>query len=584
MALEFAGNMLCSAGVSYFHIYPNGDVYRCLADYNARRAPMFNLKNDGWKGAVDPTVCDHERCYNACDLDWTTKWQVDAQGQLEKTFEGQRKDIEKEVSPFLCSQRLESPQRRMAYFIWSPTLACNYTCAYCGCAAGEKRIKSDFPSSHPELTIDEWIDIWSDILERFDYGILSITGGEPLLSAATIPVLGMVTQKFACYMTSNISRNIMEFTRGRIRPGGAPSVVEGFGQVPVGLSGINCSLHPTSKGFNWELFKGSLLLLRNAGFHVSVNYVGYPLQLYSAPEYKAWCEQNQVEFTLSSWQGVDNEGNIARYSAPERTFFEEIAPSHRKKANELVFQDCRYEVTLDSPIPRVLMADVLTLTGRIRNLSSTVWQVGSGPGRWSVAAYLTRIRQRKQWVYEARTSPPNCRVSENDELEFALPIDTRGLPPGIYEVWIDMVMDAENWMARHGAVPFTTTLRIDAFSHDIAVDADAVTLSPGATAVLSGTLRNTCGKPWPEGADGEPLKVGARLFRQSAEGEAVREFRSFLERLPETAEDEVAFDLVCDPGELERGDYELRIDVVKEGQFWLAEKGATPRVIPMVIA
>ena len=29
MTLEFAGNMLCSAGVSYFHIYPNGDVFFC---------------------------------------------------------------------------------------------------------------------------------------------------------------------------------------------------------------------------------------------------------------------------------------------------------------------------------------------------------------------------------------------------------------------------------------------------------------------------------------------------------------------------------------------------------------------------
>jgi hypothetical protein len=116
------------------------------------------------------------------------------------------------------------------------------------------------------------------------------------------------------------------------------------------------------------------------------------------------------------------------------------------------------------------------------------------------------------------------------------------------------------------------------------VDADAVTLSRGGTAVLNGTLRNTCGKPWPEGAGGEPLKVGARLFRQSAKGEAVREFRAFLERLPETPEDEVALRLVLDPGELERGDYELSIDVVKEDQFWLAEKGATPRVISVVIA
>lgn len=576
--------MLCSAGVSYFHVYPNGDVYRCLADYNARRAPMFNLKTDGWQAAAEPTVCDHERCYNACDLDWTTKWQVDAQGRLEQTIDGQRKDREKAVSALLCSQSLESPQRRMAYFIWSPTLACNYTCAYCGCASGEKRLKNDFPSSHPELTVDEWIDVWGNVLEHLDYGILSITGGEPLLSEATVPVLRMMTQKFACYMTSNISRNLMEFTRGGIRPGGATREVDGLGEVPIGLSGINCSLHPTSKGFNWDLFKGSVLLLRNSGFQVSVNYVGYPLQLYLAPDYQAWCEQNQIEFTLSSWQGVDNDGNVARYSFPERTFFEEVAPEHRKKANELVLMDCKYEVTLDNPNTRVLMADVLMLTGRIRNLSQTEWEVGSGPGQWSVAGYLTRLGRRKQWMRELRTSPPECRIAPDGELEFTLPIDTRGLPAGIYEVWIDMLMDRRNWMALHGAVPMTATLRIESFSHEIAVDADAVNLSRGGSAVLSGTLRNVCGKPWPEGAGDSPLQVGARLFRQAAGGEAVREFRAFLERLPASAEDEVDFRLVLDPGELERGDYELSIDVVKECQFWLAEKGATPCVIPVVIA
>jgi MoaA/NifB/PqqE/SkfB family radical SAM enzyme len=584
MTLEFAGNVLCSAGVSYFHVYPNGDVYRCLADYNARRPPMFNLKRDGWKGAVDPTRCDHERCYNACDLDWTTKWQVDGQGQLEKTYEGQRKDIEaSEGWRFLWSQRLEAPERRMAYFIWSPTLACNYTCAYCGCAAGEKPIKKAFPSSYPELTVDEWTDIWSDILERFQYGVLSITGGEPLLSDATIPVLSLATQKFACYITSNISRNIMEFTRGHIRQASLPNVAEGFAQVPIGLSGINCSLHPTSKGFNWELFKGSVLLLRNAGFHVSVNYVGYPLQLYLAPEYKAWCDQNKVDFTLSSWQGEDNEGNISRYSVPERTFFEEIAPSHRKKGNELVFTDCRYEVILDNPATRVEIADVLTLTGRIRNLSHTAWEVGSGTGRWSVAGYLTRIGRRKPWLCEFRTRPPDSRVPPNGELEFVLPIDTRRLPAGVYEVWIDMLMEGGTWMAFHGAVPASSIFRVEGFSYAIAVDADPVTLSSGGTAVLSGTLRNTCGKPWPKGAGGEPLRLGARLLRQTSE-EPLREFRAFLGPLPETAEDTVAFRLELDPRGLERGAYELSIDVVKEQQFWLAEKGATPRVIPVVIA
>jgi hypothetical protein len=234
---------------------------------------------------------------------------------------------------------------------------------------------------------------------------------------------------------------------------------------------------------------------------------------------------------------------------------------------------------------RVLMSDVLTLTGRIRNLSDTTWPIGSGPGQWSVAGYITRIGRRKQWVRELRTSPPDCVVPQNGELEFALPIDTRGLPAGTYEVWIDMLMDRGNWMALHGAVPAAASLRIDAFSHEIAVDADAVTLSPGGTAVLSGTLRKTCSTPWPEGvADGVPLKLGARLFRGSVKGEAVGEFRALLEEVPETPEDAFAFRLVLDSGALQRGDYELSIDVVKENQFWLAEKGTTPMVIPVVIA
>jgi hypothetical protein len=139
-------------------------------------------------------------------------------------------------------------------------------------------------------------------------------------------------------------------------------------------------------------------------------------------------------------------------------------------------------------------------------------------------------------------------------------------------------------MASHGAVPASTMLRIDSFSHEIAVDADALTLSPGATAVLSGTVRNTCRRPWPDGDGGEPLKLGARLFRPSVDGEAVREFRARLDGLPDAPEEAMAFRLVLDSGELQRGRYELSLDVVKEHQFWLAEKGTTPRVIPVVIA
>ena len=304
---------------------------------------------------------------------------------------------------------------------------------------------------------------------------------------------------------------------------------------------------------------------------------------YLAPEYKAWCEQNEIEFTLSSWQGVDNDGTVARYSLAERTFFEAVAPSHRKQANELVFMDCRYDVTLDTPVTRVLMADVLTLTGRIRNLSPAVWPVGCGPGRWSVAGYLTRLGRRKQWVRSCAPAPRTvrCRRTANwsspcrSTPAACRPVSTRCGSTCYGPAKLDGAT------GRFRSLPPSGSRR---FSHEIAVDADAVTLPPGGTAVLSGTLRNTCNKPWPEGAGGEPLKLGARLFRRSGKGDVVREFRALLEGLPETPEDAVAFRLVLDPGELQRGDYELSIDVVKENQFWLAEKGTTPRVIPVVIA
>jgi hypothetical protein len=41
---------------------------------------------------------------------------------------------------------------------------------------------------------------------------------------------------------------------------------------------------------------------------------------------------------------------------------------------------------------------------------------------------------------------------------------------------------------------------------------------------------------------------------------------------------------VVDVRELLPGDYDLSIDLVKENEFWMAEKGAMPRVVPLVIA
>ena len=56
-------------------------------------------------------------------------------------------------------------------------------------------------------------------------------------------------------------------------------------------------------------------------------------------------------------------------------------------------------------------------------------------------------------------------MPQDGELEFAVPVDTRGLEAGIYDVWIDLRMDDRNWMALHGAVPASIDTTLSAGSN-----------------------------------------------------------------------------------------------------------------------
>ena len=198
-------------------------------------------------------------------------------------------------------------------------MVCNYNCQYCGCGKGKKQIYETMPMSNPELKIEDWIVAWYTLLESVDYAVVEISGGEPLLSMATIPVLEMITKKYYVTITSNISRNIMELIRSNIfLPFHRDH--DRFNRVLAGLGVIAASLHPTAAKFNWERYKGAILLLKRSGIKVQTNFVGHPIQLYLAEGYKNWCESNNISFALAWFIGKDNNGFVSWYSDAETEY------------------------------------------------------------------------------------------------------------------------------------------------------------------------------------------------------------------------------------------------------------------------
>jgi MoaA/NifB/PqqE/SkfB family radical SAM enzyme len=299
-----AGGRYCTAGASYFVIVPTGDVFRCMTDVMAAAPPLFNVR-DGWKPHSRITSCTHHDCASHCDRDQASKWTFDDAGQVTGA------DAQNYFGPGI----VDTPDfnrlgQLVPNIIWLPTMICNYNCCYCGCGKDKKSVFAEMPQSNLELTTTDWLVAWAKIMESVDYASVSISGGEPMLSEATLPLIDLLPKQYFVSMTTNLSRDVMSLVRGAYtRPHHRHH--PRYGQVTAGVGRIAASLHPTANGFHWERFKGRVLYLKNSGFNLQVNFVGHPTQLYLAPEYSDWCSENGVDFALLPWVGQDNLGYSA---------------------------------------------------------------------------------------------------------------------------------------------------------------------------------------------------------------------------------------------------------------------------------
>jgi radical SAM protein with 4Fe4S-binding SPASM domain len=147
-----------------------------------------------------------------------------------------------------------------------------------------------------------WQD-WAAAFNRLKPSVLDITGGEPFLNKNLVDILEALDPKIRVGITTNLTQPIHDFVK-RISPSKVFS--------------MTLSYHPSQSVITRDAFIGKAMLLAKSGFHVCVNFVAYPEQMYLIPIFKGLFESCGIRFHVDPY-GIDNLGPYP-YSDAEKTF------------------------------------------------------------------------------------------------------------------------------------------------------------------------------------------------------------------------------------------------------------------------
>lgn len=431
---------LCSAGSSYIHAYPNGDIYRCMKDYNTRRAPITSVSAilSGDNLFSKPESCSHKICDVFCDADWSTKWLQENGATVKKTPANEWDGVTRR-HPWSEMELDASNDPNFLAIVWTPTLPCNYTCSYCGCAAGTKKILKEFPSAFPELSISNWLRFFETIKEKYPWGYLQTNGGEPLLSDATIPVFKFLANSWAINLVTNGSVKIMELVRH---------------QLPVlstdsdnGLS-VTLSLHPTSNGFVWDAFLGKALMLHNEGYLRGINFVGWSEQLYLYDYYKDQLGKFGITLSLQPWMGEDNKG-FSGYTEKELKFISKnVTMSRSNNSLFLGEYSSKSDYAVDIKIMDITQSNNVTkLNLQVINIGYSKWdssdiKIGARLLPEDIGA--TRSIREYRSTFPFPIVPGQCA-------KLTIEIDLKGVDGDHFSLLVDVVYENKFWFTERGS-------------------------------------------------------------------------------------------------------------------------------------
>ena len=185
--------------------------------------------------------------------------------------------------------------------VWIVTRNCTLKCPYC----------SQFDNSHVDTrTYPEWVYVWNNICPD----LLNISGGEPFLLPGFVDMLKALHPSIKFSITTNLTLPVEEFAR----------CID-----PKRVVNITCSRHPSMYKQPKEMFDGKVLLLVSKGFHVTVNLVAYPDQMYLIPAMKTHYERLGAHFHVDPYREGGGMTNY-QYSQPEKWFLGKYIGKDRK--------------------------------------------------------------------------------------------------------------------------------------------------------------------------------------------------------------------------------------------------------------
>lgn len=275
---------ICRMGQLYARIDRAGDIFRCCA-FNSPK--LGNILDGGLKLLSEPMPCEIEPC--ACwkamvigkEQEWLEQWKYPKHPKQSEAAKEESNKINL-VDNIVSSNLKTAIAPHRVFFTWDVHYRCNYKCSYCN---AQKPEQEDFIEAR-YLRVDKWVEIWSEIYNKYGSCEIQLTGGEPFIYPGIIDLITQLSKIHTLEFSTNLSWDVEPFLKN----------------IAPDRARVGVSFHPEFADFN--LFLDKALKLKNSGFEVWVNYVAHPSILEGMPEYKCAVENSGMHFSILPFTGV----------------------------------------------------------------------------------------------------------------------------------------------------------------------------------------------------------------------------------------------------------------------------------------